>query len=260
VEDHEVIEAFLTTGTRRAFGPTVHVEGEALMLDGWWHASLRVSPATFMLRNEEAPRPDTTLLEDLVAALGSRGLANVATDLPGMTLLTYTQLSLGYVSWTLWAPDAATGHADLEAKASEETSLVNSATADPIVDPDYSAELGGARRVAGLPPAVVLAVGIDQARSAPVESKLGHCTFTHRRFGEIRPDACGALVPQLIMVDTTTRQGEEFVMELRASACGRSLPVLAVATGAVTPLGASEAVDPEAEPSAWVDALERLLP
>ena len=49
-------------------------------------------------------------------------------------------------------------------------------------------------------------------------------------------------------------------MELKAAACGRVLPVVALTTDAAPPLGADAAVNPDADPATWAEPIRTLLP
>ncbi len=259
MEDLEVIEAFVNGGAERAFGSSLHIESNTLMLDGWWHACVRMTPDVYALRNEPPPR-DTTVLDDIAAVLRAKGLSHVGSDMPEITFVTYTTLSLGFVSWNLWATDLEAGQAALRAKVTEDTFLENKTYYDPQRDVDYTAELGGARRNAGLPPSVVLTVGLPSDFAAPLEQELENCRVESRAFGQISPDGCGALIPSLIVIDATDQQGKDFCMQFRAVACGRFIPVLAVTPDAMPPLGADAAVSPADGPHGWVEPIRNLLP
>jgi len=258
MEDAEVIRAFVSDGARRGFGPTLHIEGDCLFFDGWWQAAFRVNPEVFSVRNEDPPS-ESTVLDDVRAALAAQALHQVGVNPPLLYVITYAEIALGLVQWALWAPDAATADAALSARAGEDSFLNDYAAGGPIKEADYSAELGGARRNAGLPPSVILSVGVSGDRTTELSSELTDCRFETRALGEIEPDACGALVPTLVLVDATTGPGQEFVMRLREAACGRALPVVAVTTGGPPP-GADAAVDPAAESATWVEPIRRLLP
>lgn len=262
VDDLEVIDAFLQEGSRRAFGPSLHVEADSLILGGWWHAALRIADGVFVVRNED-PRQESTVLADLAAALRKVGLSEVAVDHPLIQPITYTQISLGQMSWALWAVDFATGDAALTAKATADSFLSDSPFTDYVepVSADFSAELGGARRVAGLPTALVLTVGLEEQQAKELGAALGDVRMEHKSFGEFAPSACGALIPGVIVVDARQTAGREFIMELRTEACGRFLPVMALTDGGVNPPpGADEALDPHLPPSAWVAPLRAVLP
>jgi hypothetical protein len=262
MDDRQVIEAFLRDGVKRAFGPTLHVEADSLMLAGWWHAALRITDGVYVVRNEE-PREESTVLEDLAEVMKELGLSEVQVDHPLIQPITYTVISLGQVSWALWAVDLATGDAALRARASEDSFLSDVALKDYVepVSADFSAELGGARRVAGLPAALVLTVGLPDAQSKALDTALGDCRLEARSFADFPPSACGALIPGVIVVDATGATGREFIMELRTEACGRFLPVVALTEGGTdVPLGADEALDPATPPAAWVAPLRALLP
>ena len=259
MEDLEVIDAFANRGAERAFGTALHIESNTLMLDGWWHACVRISPDVFAIRNEPPPR-ETTVLEDVAAVLTAKGLSNVGSDLPEITFVTYTTLSLGYVSWNLWATDIESGRATLAGKVTEESFLEHKTYFDPHREADYTAELGGARRNAGLPPSVVLTVGLPGEVVAPLERELTDCRVESRAFGQISPDGCGALIPNLLVIDASDEQGRDFCMQFRAVACGRFIPVLAVTADGTPPLGADAAVTPADGPRGWIEPIRNLLP
>ncbi len=258
MEDAEVIRAFVSEGARRGFAPTLHIEGDCLFFDGWWQTAFRVNPEVFAVRNEDPPS-ESTVLDDVRAALAARGLQQVSVNPPLLYVITYAEIALGLVQWAVFAADAATADAALTARAGEDSFLNDYAGGGPIQEADYSAELGGARRNAGLPPSVILSVGLSGDRTTELASELTDCRFETRAMGEIEPDMCGALVPTLVLVDATTRSGEEFVMRLREAACGRFLPVVAVTPGGPPP-GADAAVDPATESTAWLEPIRRLLP
>jgi hypothetical protein len=121
VDDAEVIQAFLD-GAGVAAGPLLNVERGALKVQGWWPAAYRVSDRTVLVRDEEAPE-ESTVGVDLGAALEARGLRPLGGDFPGIAVLTYTMLDLGYAPWVLWSTDAGTGESDLNARATEESFL-----------------------------------------------------------------------------------------------------------------------------------------
>lgn len=261
MDDGEVIDAFVRGGAKRAFGQKLHIEGDALFLSGWWHACLRIADGVFAFRNEEA-REEAPVLGDVVAALRARGLSEVAVDHPLIQPITYTELALGQVSWALWASDLASAEQALMARAGAETFLTDSPAAEPEqpVSADFSAELGGARRLAGLPASLVLTVGLDPAQAEELKAALGDCRVESRSFAEFPPSACGALIPGAVVVDATGPTGREFIMELRTEACGRFLPVVALTEDAELPLGADEVLDRRAPPGAWVALLRAVLP
>jgi hypothetical protein len=261
VNDREVIDAFVNQESRAAFGATVHVEADVLILDGWWHAILRISPDVFVMRNETPPST-TTLLDDAAAAFTDRGLQCVGEDHPLIQPITYTAISLGAASWTVWATDAATADAAFRVKLTTETEFV---AAEPGVlgtesALGFSAELGGARRLSGLPSSVILTVGVETARADELALQFPDCRLESRSFEEMPPEACGALIPNLIIVDATDQVGRDWAMEVRASACGRFLPVLGVVRDGGPPLGTDGALEADAPVDAWIEPLRAMLP
>ena len=258
MEDNQVVEAFVNEGTKRAFGPTLHVEGDYLFFDGWWQAAIRISPRTFAIRSEEPPE-ETDVAERVGAALAARGLQDVGTDFPIIGAITYAEIALPPVVWAVWAPDPATGGAELDERAGRDAFLGDETSPIPV-DVDYGAELGGARRLSGLPPSLVLALGVDASTTEDLAAVLPECRFESRALEAVTPDVCGSLLPTLMLVDATAQTGREFIMEMRAAACGRVIPVVALTPDNSVPLGADIAVDPATPPLTWVQRIRALLP
>ncbi|HSH59716.1 MAG TPA: hypothetical protein VK988_08785 [Acidimicrobiales bacterium] len=261
MDDREVVRAFVADGIRQGFGATVNVERDVLLLDGWWHAAFRIAPDAFMVRIDEPPSAGTAM-DDLVSELAARGLAGVGDHLPLTIALAYTELSLGTgVSWALWATDRASGEAALAARVDPDSSAQDSVfshSAEPEQVTDLSAELEGARRMAGLPESVIVAVGIEDAALRQLRPAIPECRFEAVPVAA-GPGACGPLRPALVLVDARSQAAKEFIMEFRADACGRFLPVVAV-TNEELPLGADETLSPDLEPLSWVEPIRKLLP
>lgn len=258
MEDREVIAAFVHEGARTAFGPSLHLEGDCLFFDGWWQACFRVSPTAFALRHEDPPR-ETDVLTDVALELSGLGMQPVDSNPSLLYAITYTEIALGLVQWEVWAADAAAAAAAISQRAGADAFLGDYAADEPLREGDYAAEIGGARRTAGLPPSIILTVGVGEDQTRALQGHLSDCRFETRTFDTIQPEMCGALIPTVVLIDATAQTGKEFVMELRAAACGRFLPVAALTTGTQVPLGADVALDP-ADPTTWVDPIRRLLP
>lgn len=258
MEDSEVISAFVHEGARTAFGPSLHLEGDCLFFDGWWQACFRISPQAFALRNEAPPR-ETDALTALAAELSATGLQPVDMNPDLLYAITYTEIALGLVAWDIYAPDLATSSAALARRAGADAFLGDYNTDEPFKEADYTAELGGARKLAGLPPSVVLTIGLDEDKTRSIQGHLSDCRFVTHTFDTIQPEMCGGIIPTVVLIDASAPVGKEFVMELRAAACGRFLPVAAVTTEKVVPLGADITLDPAA-PDSWIEPIRRLLP
>ena len=258
MEDREVIAAFIHEGARTAFGPTSHLEGDCLFLDGWWQVCFRVSPEVFAIRNEPPPR-ESELREQIALELSVMGMKPVAKNPDLLYAITYVEIALGIVQWEVWAVDEETSSRVISARAGEDAFLGDYSTDEPFKEPDYTAELGGARRSAGLPPSIVLTIGINEDQTRELQGHLLECRFVTRSFDSIKPEMCGAIIPTVVLIDATGQTGKEFVMELRAAACGRFLPVAAVTSDTQLPLGADIALEPS-DPDTWVDPIRRLLP
>ncbi|MBA3268813.1 MAG: hypothetical protein H0T70_11235 [Acidimicrobiia bacterium] len=258
MEDQEVLKAFTETGARRAFGPTVHIEGDILFFDGFWQAGLRVSPRTIAVRAEEPPDP-TDVLERAAQLLAARGLTDVGSDYPLVGVITYGEIALGPVAWNVWSVDPATAVDDLNERAGRDSFLGDDLKNEPA-EADYTAELGGARRLSGLPPSLVLTLGVASETTESLAAVLPDCRFVSKPLDAVTPDACGSLLPTLMVIDATTPVGREFVMELRAAACGRLIPVVALTDDGEMPLGADLAFAPGSATDDWVKPIRALLP
>lgn len=258
MEDREIIHAFVHEGARTAFSPTMHIEHDCLFFDGWWQVGFRISPDVFSVRNEPPPS-ETDACDRLRLELSARGLQHVDSNPQLLYTITYTEIALGLVAWDIYASDPVASSAALAARAGADAFLGDYSTDEPFREADYTAELGGARKLAGLPPSIVLTVGVSDDQTRAIQSQLTDCRFVSHAFGSIEPEMCGAIIPTVVLVDASATEGKEFVMELRAVACGRFLPVAAVTPDKVVPLGADITLDPAA-PDTWVEPIRRLLP
>ena len=243
-------------GARTAFGPSLHLEGDCLFFDGWWQACFRIAPDAFALRNEAPPR-ETDALTALAAELSATGLQPVDMNPDLLYAITYTEIALGLVQWQVWSADTATANAALAKRAGADAFLGD--YTNEFKEADYSAEIGGARRTAGLPPSIILTVGLAEDDTRALQGHLSDCRFETRSFDAITPEMCGSIIPTVVLIDATEKTGKDFVMELRAAACGRFLPVAAVTPDTQVPLGADVTLEP-ANPAGWVDTIRRLLP
>ncbi len=257
MDDQEVVEALVTGGARHAFGSKLHIEGDCLVLDGWWEVAFRVAPTTFALRDE--PPPDGgTVLDDVAAELTAHGLQEVPADPTPLYAITYTAIDLGPVDWKLWSTDLDTAQSALAARAGYDTFLGDAVGSGPRLD-DYAAELAGARRSAGLPALMVLAVGLDPGTIAAMAEALDGCRVEVRGWGEIEPADCAGLMANLVLVDATSAAGEAFVAEVRATPGGCFLPLVAV-TAKPAVDGADTTVDAGSSPLEWAEHVRSLLP
>jgi len=122
MEDNEVVAAFLHEGARTAFGPSTHLEGDCLFLDGWWQVCFRVSPDTFAIRNEAPPR-ESEVIEQVRLELSGLGMKPGGTNPSLLYAITYTEIALGIVQWEVWSADEATADAAIKARAGADAFL-----------------------------------------------------------------------------------------------------------------------------------------
>ncbi len=254
-----MLEAFVGGGVVHAFGEKLHVEGDTLAFDGWWKAAFRVTRSTFAVREEPLPEP-STVMDDLAGCLREHGLNVVGADPSLLVAITYTVLDLGVSDWTVWSTNQISADADLAARAGVDTFFNDVPAAGPATTPRvHEAQRGGARRTAGLAPLVVVAVGIEKAAVDSMAAALSTCRIEARGVDDIDPDGCCALLPDLAFIDATTAAGMMFVLGMRATARGESLPMIAVAAGgAWTP--ADLTVSPSETPDEWASHIRDLLP
>jgi hypothetical protein len=83
--------------------PSLSVQEDALIVDGWWPAAVRLGRNTHLVRlDAEGPEPD--LPEELSAALAAAGLTRVEGEWPLIEAITLQRLGLLGAQWDLWAP------------------------------------------------------------------------------------------------------------------------------------------------------------
>lgn len=253
-----MIRAFVD-GARDGPGENLHVEGEALLLAGWWPAGFRLAPDAFLVR-DESPPVASTVFRDLTGELRERGLGEIPGDHPLVHVIALTDLSLTGVDWQVWTTDADRAAAVLTERASAE-SVPHQQTPDEMAlfqPGDFTTQFEGARRIAGVPESLVVAVGLPDDTALGLEGAMRECRVEARSLAQLSPEACGELRPHLVVVDATDSAGQQYVAALRAAAGGRSLPVAAV-TADTPPRGADVALDPSQPPSAWREQLLALL-
>ncbi|MEO6121678.1 MAG: DUF4136 domain-containing protein [Acidimicrobiales bacterium] len=256
MDDPEVMDSFLADGAVQAFGSQLHIEGDCLVFDGWWKVAFRVAPRTFALR-QDSPPDDTTTVDDLAARLAAQGLQEVPANPSLLVAITYSVIDLGLADWTIWSTDLATADADLATRAGVDT-FFGDAPGEGTRETDFSAGIGGFRRLAGLAPLVVLCVGVDEAAATALSDALGNCHVELRALGAISPQDCGSLTPNLALVDATSDEGEGFLVALRGTECGRLLPLIALRE---SPSAAADVtLSPDEDPTAWAEHIHSLLP
>lgn len=272
--DLGLVAAFVD-GARDGSVPGLQIEGDTLYLAGWWHAALRVAPDTFIVRDEQPPDP-SPVFDLLAVALERAGLQPVdGGDDPLINAVTYVTADVSGLPWTLWAPDARRGAEAIAQRAGSETAPPPGAasTFDPLGAGDVpdtpltenlpgnygdiSAEFARAL-LDGMPTPVVLAVGLPDDVVTDLEALLPSCRVESRTLDDAIA-TCGIMKPDLVVVDADEDRGRRFVLEFRAEACGRVVPVAAV-TGDRLPSGADVGLDPRTGPIAWHDQLLELLP
>lgn len=258
MNDFEVIRAFVD-GAGHGPGEDLHIEGGTLLVAGWWPAGFRLAPDAFLVR-DESPPVTSTVFGGLTDELTERGLAQIPGDHPLVQVIALTDLSLTGVDWQVWTTDADRAGAVLAERAGAESVPHQQPPEEmALFQPgDFTAQFEGARRIAGLPESVVLAVGLPDDTTLGLEGAMRECRVEARSLAQLPADVCGELRPHLAIVDATDSAGQRYVAALRAAAGGRSLPVAAVTAGGPPP-GADVALDPSQPPGAWREQLLELL-
>lgn len=258
MEDSEVITAFLESATAAAFGPTLHTERGMLKVEGWWVLAYRITERTLLVRDEEGPTGPQPAF-DLATALRAAGLTAVGADLPAISAVTYVNLDLGFAPWMLWSTDVATGEADLNDKATEESFLEGgTGSSAPPTEGSGTEQARGARRLAGEEAAVMLTIGVSPDRVAALRDGLDDCRVEARRPEEIEPAGCGALLPTIVMVDATVPAGVAYVASLHTSGAVTG-PIVALTPVGEMCAGADATLNADDPPEAWLDLLRGLL-
>lgn len=103
----DVLRAFVEA-TDPPGDPSLTVEGDKLVVDGWWPAALRLGPRTCLVRVDDGP--DAGLPVQLVDALSDRGLVEIeAADLGAPVLAVAMQrMDVLAALWQVWSEDEAT--------------------------------------------------------------------------------------------------------------------------------------------------------
>lgn len=279
MDDVELVDAFVN-GACSGIADKISVHGDVLSLDGWWQAAFRLEDDAFIVRDE--PPPVTTVaLKRLPDVLRHRGLRQIPGEHPLIQAVIYAELTVTGVAWTLWATHAERGEAALAQRAAPDTPTLQQPFGDDLSPAGSSsgAGSGGPGRGApsvwdhpaagdlsaefaaslqdGFPTPVVLAVGLSDDAVDELRAAMPRCRVEAEDLdGAV--DTCGAIVPHLVIVEASTEAGRRFLLEFRAEACGRHVPVGAVTDGDA-PAGADFPLDVRQPPSAWqADLLERL--
>lgn len=268
-----LVEAFVGGATSGSV-PGLQVQGDVLYVSGWWHAALRVAPDTFIVRAETPPDP-VPVSDLLTVVLEGVGLQVVeGGDNPLINPITYVTADVSGLLWDLWAPSAERGAEAIRRRAGSETAPASSATSgvdldawdtpgEPLTEnlPGNYGDISGefARALLdGMPTPVVVAVGLPDEVVTDLEALLPGCKVEAKGLDDALP-ACGILKPDLVLVDSAGRRGQRFILELRAEACGRVIPIAAVTDDPVPP-GANVTLDARTGPLAWQEQLLELLP
>jgi hypothetical protein len=249
MDDRGVIDHFLS-GSGEGAGPSLHIENDVLMLGGWWHLAIRLGPKVFMVREEE-PRVVSPAPAELLEVLHTRALHRVLEGHPLAQPIAYAHISVAGVEWAVWGPDRRTAEAALAEWAGRESVPRDLEPGDMGVIEEHGSDFEGARRIADLPPAVLLTVGLPTEQAGALRAALPEYRFEHRPLEPAALVACGELRPTVVVVNATERAGREFVMELRAEACGRFVPVAAVTFEDGPPAGADVALAADRSPGTW---------
>lgn len=273
MSDLDLVEAFVRGATSGSV-PGLQVQGDTLYVAGWWHAALRVSADAFIVRAETPPDP-VPVFDLLAVALEQAGLRIVdGGDNPLINPITYVTADVSGLEWELWAPSAERGAEAIAQRAGAETAPPSGSESGFDLDAwdtpgkpltenlpgeygDISKEFARAL-LDGMPTPVVVAVGLPDDVVTDLEALLPACRVESRGLDDALP-ACGMLKPDLVLVESGGHRGRNFIMELRAEACGRVIPIAAVTRDPV-PAGANVTLDSGAGPLAWQEQLLELLP
>jgi hypothetical protein len=96
--------------------PSLQVEEDALVVDGWWPAALWLGREACLVRLDDSP--GDAVAAQLAQALTARGMVVVAADLDvAVEAVTMQRLGLIGARWQVWAADEPTAQAAVGAAA-----------------------------------------------------------------------------------------------------------------------------------------------
>lgn len=105
----EVVAAFV--GRLPAPGdPSLQIEGNSLMIDGWWPAALWLGPSTCLVRLDEGAKAEVPAWLD--EELSATHLVPVDADLDApLEAISVQRLGLIGAAWRIWSLDEPTARA-----------------------------------------------------------------------------------------------------------------------------------------------------
>lgn len=96
--------------------PSLQVEDDALVVDGWWPAAMWLGREACLVRVDDSP--GDAVAAQLTEALAARGMVVIDADLDApVEAITMQRLGLIGARWQLWATDEAAARAAVAAAA-----------------------------------------------------------------------------------------------------------------------------------------------
>ena len=111
----DVVSAFVSRAPAPGH-PSLQVEEDALVVDGWWPAAMWLGREACLVRLDDSP--GDAVAAQLTEALAARGMVVVDADLDApVEAVTMQRLGLIGARWQLWAADEAAARAAVAAAA-----------------------------------------------------------------------------------------------------------------------------------------------
>ena len=111
----EVVSAFVARVPAPGH-PSLQVEDDALVVDGWWPAALWLGREACLVRLDESP--GDAVAAQLAETLAARGMVVVDADLDApVEAITMQRLGLIGARWQLWAADEGAARSAVAAAA-----------------------------------------------------------------------------------------------------------------------------------------------
>ncbi|MGH2705604.1 MAG: hypothetical protein ACRDJ4_11070 [Actinomycetota bacterium] len=101
---------------------SLSVQEDALIVDGWWPAAVRLGRNTHLVRLDQ-DGPELDLPEQLASALAAAGLTRLEGDWPLIEAITLQRLGLLGAQWDVWAPSQTEAEAAIGEGAAGEGAL-----------------------------------------------------------------------------------------------------------------------------------------
>jgi len=143
LSDPEFLRAYVA-GDPGGDGGALSVQEEALYVDGWWPAAVRLGPQTHLVRTD-LDGPEQDLTQVLMEALESAGLRPIQGDWSVVEAVTFQRLGLVGATWQVLGTSEAQARLDIEAAATGQTVPLGGRTLEDVTNHQLITQRGADR-------------------------------------------------------------------------------------------------------------------